>query len=62
MSDCGKDIDKSSWAVGGGVLLGTGVGFFFLQKSALFFVGCILVGIGVGLILAAVISALKRRQ
>ena len=62
MSDCGKDLDKSSWAVGGGVLLGTGIGFFFLQKSALIFVGCILVGIGVGLMIAAILSSLGKKQ
>ena len=26
--------DRSTWAVGGGVLLGIGVGFFFLHASA----------------------------
>jgi hypothetical protein len=34
--------DKSTWAIGGGLLLGLGVGFFFLRESALIFVGCIL--------------------
>jgi len=34
--------DKSTWAIGGGVIIGTGVGFFFLHISALIFVGCIL--------------------
>ena len=51
--------DKSNWAVGGGVLLGIGVGFFFLQQSALFFVGSILAGIGLGLFAAAIISKSK---
>ena len=31
-------LDKSSWAVGGGVILGLGVGFFLLEQSALYFV------------------------
>ena len=53
----GKDI--SDWAVGGGVLLGLGVGFFLLQYSALYFVGSILVGLGLGLILAPIISKMK---
>ena len=34
-----KNEDKSTWAIGGGVVMGTGVGFFFLQTSALWFVG-----------------------
>ena len=48
--------DKSSWAVGGGLLLGLGVGFFFLPESALAFVGSLLAGLGLGLLAAAVIS------
>jgi hypothetical protein len=60
MSDTNDYLDKSTWAVGGGVLLGLGVGFFFLQKSALAFVGCILAGIGLGLFVTAILSTLKR--
>ena len=45
-----------TWAVGGGLLTGMGVGFFFLETSALVFVGCILIGLGVGLLTAAVLS------
>ena len=59
MSDNDYMSDKSTWAIGGGVLLGLGVGFFFLAQSALYFVGCILVGIGVGLLATAIISKLK---
>ena len=51
--------DKSTWAIGGGLLLGLGVGFFFLQHSALFFVGCILAGLGVGLMATSIISKMK---
>lgn len=46
----------SSRAVGGGLLTGVGGGFFFLETSALVFVGCILIGLGVGLLTAAVLS------
>ncbi|MFN2177704.1 MAG: hypothetical protein ACK2U3_17290 [Anaerolineales bacterium] len=48
--------DKSSWAVGGGLLLGLGAGFFFLPESALAFVGSMLAGLGLGLLVAAIIS------
>lgn len=51
-----KKEDKSTWAVGGGVVLGTGIGFFFLQTSALAFVGSILAGLGLGLVITAIIS------
>jgi len=51
--------DKSTWAIGGGVILGVGVGFFFLQESALYFVGSILAGLGVGLIATSILSKMK---
>jgi hypothetical protein len=50
--------DKSIWATGGGVLLGVGVGFFFLQESVFAFVGSILGGLGLGLIATSIISAI----
>lgn len=56
--DAKKD-DKSTWAIGGGVLAGIGIGFFYLQESALIFVGSILLGLGVGLTITSVISTLK---
>lgn len=59
MSDDGNKSDKSTWAIGGGVILGLGVGFFFLQQSALYFVGSILAGLGVGLLATSIISKIK---
>lgn len=55
-----KNEDRSTWAVGGGLMIGIGVGFFFLQVSALIFVGCILGGLGLGLILTAFLSNAKK--
>jgi len=54
-----KKDDKSTWAVGGGLLLGLGVGFFFLQESALAFVGSLIAGLGLGLLVASLISRSK---
>lgn len=51
-----KKEDKSTWAVGGGLLLGLGVGFFFFKVPALAFVGCILAGLGLGLVITSLIS------
>lgn len=51
-----RNVDRSTWAIGGGVILGLGVGMFFLQQSALAFVGSLLGGLGVGLIITAVLS------
>ncbi|WP_405234559.1 hypothetical protein [Lentisalinibacter salinarum] len=44
--------DKSTWVIGGGTLAGLGTGLIFLQTSALTFVASILIGIGVGLLIA----------
>ncbi len=45
--------DKSYWAIGGSIMIGIGVGFFFLLTNPMFFVACIMIGIGVGLVLEA---------
>ena len=50
---------KGSLAIGGGLLAGLGGAFFFLQTNALFFVGCLLGGLGIGLILASIIGREK---
>jgi hypothetical protein len=52
----GKE-DKSTWAIGGGLLLGLGVGFFFLRESALAFVGSMLAGLGLGLMVTSILSS-----
>jgi hypothetical protein len=57
MDKTNKKVDKSTWAIGGGVLMGIGVGFFFLKESPLAFVGCILLGIGLGLMVTSIISS-----
>jgi hypothetical protein len=54
-----KKNDKSAWIIGGTTLIGIGVGFFFLAQSALFFVASILIGIGLGLVIASLISREK---
>ena len=59
MEDTNRKEDKSTWAIGGGLLLGIGVGFFFLQESALAFVGCIMGGLGLGLMVTSIISRVK---
>ena len=50
---------NGSIAIGGGLLAGLGGGFFLLQTSALFFVGSLLGGLGIGLILAALVGREK---
>ena len=60
MSD--KEEDKSTWAIGGGLLLGLGVGFFFLQQSTLAFVGSMIGGLGLGLLVTSIISSRKKKN
>ena len=60
--------DKSTWATGGGLMLGLGAGFFFFPQSVFgppsvfAFIGCIMGGIGLGLVMTAVLSAFNRRR
>lgn len=51
--------DKSTWAIGGGVIVGLGVGFFLLTISPLYFVGSLMTGLGLGIIVSAIISRKK---
>ena len=51
-----KKEDKSTWATGGGLLAGIGVGFFFVRESPLAFVGSLLAGLGIGLVITSLIS------
>jgi len=57
-----KKEDRSIWATGGGLLFGVGLGFFFLQESVLAFVGSIIIGLGLGLTITSVISAIQQKQ
>jgi hypothetical protein len=54
--------DRSTWAIGGGLLLGLGVGFFFLTQSALAFVGSMIAGLGLGLITTSILSCRRKQQ
>ena len=51
-----KKEDRRDYAIGGGVILGIGVGFFFLSASPLYFVGSLMVGLGLGLIISSIMK------
>ena len=51
-----KKNDKGSWAIGGCTLIGIGVGFIFLTTSVFYFIASILVGIGLGLVIASILK------
>lgn len=59
MENTTQKEDRSVWAIGGGVLMGVGAGLFFLKTSALIFVGCILLGLGLGLMVTSILSGRK---
>jgi len=50
--------DKSSWAIGGSLIVGLGVGLFFLP-NALAFIGSLLIGLGLGLVISSLVSKVK---
>lgn len=52
--------DKGSWAIGGCTLIGLGVGLVYLQANVLWFVASILIGIGAGLLVSALLSSLRK--
>ena len=58
VSDKRKKEDKSGLAIGGGVILGTGIGLFFFPvgvfgyTSVFAFTGCILAGLGFGMLIS----------
>jgi protein-S-isoprenylcysteine O-methyltransferase Ste14 len=68
MSEKNEKDDKAEWATGGGLLLGLGVGFFFFPQSifgppsVFVFIGCIIGGLGLGLILTAILSIIEKRR
>ena len=51
--------DRSSWAIGGTTVIGLGVGLIYLKTSVLIFVASLLIGIGAGLVITAIISSKK---
>jgi hypothetical protein len=55
-----KKEDRSIWAIGGGVIIGLGVGFFFLPMSPLYFVGSMMAGLGLGIVVSSILSSRKK--
>ena len=50
-----KPVDRGGLAIGGTTLMGLGTGFVFLEISPLLFLACILIGVGAGLLIAALL-------
>jgi hypothetical protein len=54
-----RKFHRSPLIVGGMSTIGVGVGFIFLQTSPLLFVASILIGVGLGLVLASLLQGKK---
>ncbi len=54
-----KPVDRGGLAVGGTTLIGLGVGFIFLKTSVFLFLASLLSGVGLGLVIAALLPARK---
>lgn len=50
-----KIEDRGSWAIGGCTMIGVGVGFVFLSVNVFYFIASIMCGIGLGLLIAALL-------
>lgn len=53
MSESKKQLNAGGYAIGGGLMLGLGIGFFFFPQNIFAFIGSIMAGIGAGLMVAA---------
>lgn len=51
-----SDDDKIGFAIGGSTMIGLGVGFFLFHMSPFYFVASLMIGIGVGLVIASFLS------
>lgn len=56
-----KTFVKITSSVGGGILVGLAAGFVLAKASPLAFLGSVLVGLGIGIIVAALISDGKKQ-
>jgi hypothetical protein len=54
--------DRSTWAIGGGLLLGFGVGFVFLRVSVMAFIGSMIAGLGLGLLITSILSSRRKQE
>ena len=57
-----KKDDKSSLVIGGCLMIGIGVGFVFLTTNVFYFIASIMVGLGLGLLIASLIPKKENKQ
>lgn len=54
-----EKVDKSVWAIGGTTMIGVAVGLILVKISAIYLVASIIAGVGLGLVITAIISKNK---
>ena len=52
-----KLSDRAAWAIGGTTMMGLGIGFIFIRSNVFIFLACLLSGIGLGLVIAALLPS-----
>ena len=57
MTKEGIQIDRGAWAIGGTTMIGLGIGFIFIQTNIFIFLASLLSGIGLGLVIAALLPS-----
>ena len=60
MDETNKKDDKSTWVIGGTLLMGMGIGFIYLREDPLIFLACLFIGLGLGLVITPIISKSKK--
>ncbi|MDJ0645610.1 MAG: hypothetical protein QNJ57_06440 [Flavobacteriaceae bacterium] len=53
--------DKSGLAIGGMTMVGVGVGLIFVRSNPILMAACIIIGIGLGLVIASLISSKQEK-
>lgn len=51
--------DKSGLAIGGMTMVGVGVGLIFVKTNAILMAASVIIGVGLGLVIASIISGKK---
>lgn len=54
-----KKEDKSTWAIGGMTMIGVGVGLIYVQTNPIIMAAAVIIGVGLGLVITAIISSKK---
>ena len=60
MDNTNKKDDKSTWVIGGTLLMGMGVGVLYVRENPLVFVASLFIGLGLGLTITSIISSIKK--